>query len=180
MYDNPVTAGEQAGDNPIPRQALTRQVSFLLAQLGAHATQRFTDRIAPLGLTPPDIGVLRMIAMSPGRSQRALAEELGVVPSRVVALLDNLDRKGLVERRRSTTDRRNHELHPTPAAYQLMGELWPLLQTHEADLTAALSPAERDQLASLLGRIAEQQGLDVGVHPGYQRGNSPATDEKKG
>ncbi|WP_245560053.1 MarR family winged helix-turn-helix transcriptional regulator [Nocardia asiatica] len=152
-------------------RAVVQQHSGRPARLfiDTHATQRFTDRIAPRGLTPPDIGVLRMIAMSPGRSQRSLAEELGVVPSRVVALLDNLDRKGLVERRRSTTDRRNHELHPTPAAYQLMGELWPVLQSHEADLTAALSPAERDQLASLLVRVAEQQGLDVGIHAGYQR-----------
>ncbi|MET9216398.1 MULTISPECIES: MarR family winged helix-turn-helix transcriptional regulator [unclassified Nocardia] len=169
-----MTESEQ--EDALPRPP-GRQVAFLLAQLGAHAAQRFAERIAAFGLTPPDIGVLRMVLAAPGRSQRALAADLGVVPSRVVALLDNLDRLGLVERRRSATDRRNHELHPTQAAFALMGDLWPVLQAHEADLTAALSPAEHDQLADLLARVADQQGLDPGVHPGFARLPARAADE---
>ncbi|QLE75423.1 MarR family transcriptional regulator [Streptomyces rectiverticillatus] len=50
-----------------------------------------------------------MIATRPGLSRRALAADLGVVPSRVVTLVDHLDGKGLVERRRSTEDRRNQQ-----------------------------------------------------------------------
>ncbi|MEV6136509.1 MarR family winged helix-turn-helix transcriptional regulator [Nocardia sp. NPDC051990] len=162
-------AFEQASGSPGPQRSGGPQVAFLLAQLGSHAAQRFSERIAALELTPPDVGVLRMIAMDPGGSQRALAEKLGVVPSRVVALIDHLANKGLVERRRSTTDRRNHELHPTAAARELMISLWPVVQAHEADITSALTPEERDQLAALLVRIAEQQGLDNDVHPGYRR-----------
>ncbi|MFE9582373.1 MarR family winged helix-turn-helix transcriptional regulator [Nocardia sp. NPDC006044] len=145
-----------------------RAVSFGLAQLGAHATQRFSERIAEIGLTPPEVGILRMIAAEPGRSQRSLAAALGVVPSRVVALIDPLDSKGFVERRRSATDRRNHELHLTPAAGELLARLAAVAVAHEAELTSALSDTEYRQFADLLDRLVAARELSPGVHPGYR------------
>ncbi|MEV6562765.1 MarR family winged helix-turn-helix transcriptional regulator [Nocardia sp. NPDC051756] len=145
-----------------------RAVAFGLAQLGAHATQRFSERIAEIGLTPPEVGILRMIAADPGRSQRSLAAALGVVPSRVVALIDPLDNKGLIERRRSATDRRNHELHLTPAAGKLLARLATVAVAHETELTAALSDAEYRQFADLLDRLVAARELAPGVHPGYR------------
>ncbi|MFI9505696.1 MarR family winged helix-turn-helix transcriptional regulator [Nocardia sp. NPDC052566] len=165
-----MTEVEQGGDAPRPPM---RAVAFQLAQLGAHAAQRFAERIGEIGLTPPDVGLLRMIASEPGRSQRSLAAELGVVPSRVVALIDGLDSRGLVERRRSPTDRRNHELHLTPEAQKLLGRMAEVALAHESDIRGALSDAEYEQLADLLGRIAGQQGLTPGVHPGYQHMRLP-------
>ncbi len=166
MYDRVVIEAEQEDAQHPPR---TRAVTFLLAQIGAHAAQRFAERISDLELSPPDIGLLRMIATQPGRSQRSLSAELGVVPSRVVTLIDNLDHKGLVERRRSATDRRNHELHLTPKAQQLMGQVWQIATAHEGDICAGLDDTEYEHLATLLNRIAEQQQLTPGVHPGYRR-----------
>ncbi|MGY0232175.1 MarR family winged helix-turn-helix transcriptional regulator [Longispora urticae] len=151
-----------------PRQTPSG-AAFLLAQLGSHAAARFAERVGELGLTPPDVGLLRMIAGRPGRSQQSLALDLGVVPSRVVALIDNLDRKGLVERRRSTGDRRNYELHLTDEARRVMGRMAAIGSAHEDELLAALDAGERAQLAELLERVAGQQGLTPGVHPGYRR-----------
>ncbi|MET8870912.1 MarR family winged helix-turn-helix transcriptional regulator [Nocardia sp. NPDC004604] len=168
-----MSEAEQGDAQPPPR---TRAVTYLLTQLGAHAAQRFAELISDLDLTPPDIGLLRMIATQPGRSQRSLSAELGVVPSRIVTLIDHLDRKGLVERRRGATDRRNHELHLTPKAQQLMGQVWQLGQAHEADICASLNDAEYEQLATLLNRIADQQHLKPGVHPGYRRTSLPPSD----
>lgn len=110
-----------------------------------------------------------MIATQPGRSQQSLAADLGVVPSRVVALIDQLDRKGLVERRRSTTDRRNHELHLTADAQQVMGRVRQLASEHEEEICSALDEDQRAQLTGLLQAVADQQGLTPGVHPGYRR-----------
>ncbi|GGS82436.1 MarR family winged helix-turn-helix transcriptional regulator [Nonomuraea spiralis] len=144
-------------------------VAFLLAQLGAHAAGRFAARVAELGLSPADVGLLRMIAFQPGRSQQSLAADLGVVPSRVTAMLDPLDRAGLVERRRSAGDRRNHELHLTAEGTRVMEDVKRTAMAHEADLTSCLSPDQRGQLLALLELVADDQGLTPGVHPGYRR-----------
>lgn len=162
-------AAEEPGEpEPAPPARPPRGAAFLLTQLGTHAAERFAARVAGLGLTPPDIGLLRTIATRPGRSQRALAAELGVVPSRVVALIDHLDGKGLVERRRSTEDRRNHELYLSEEGGRLLGEVGGIAAAHEDDILSALDDDQRDRLTELLGLVAAQQGLTPGVHPGYR------------
>ena len=143
--------------------------AFLVAQVGAHAAGRFAERVEALGLTPPEVGLLRMIAGAPGRSQQSVAADMGVVPSRVVAILDLLDHKGLVERRPGVTDRRHHALHLTDDGRQVLMEMRQLARAHDDDVCAALDPQERVQLAGLLQRIADQQGLTPGVHPGYRQ-----------
>ncbi|HUO27485.1 MAG TPA: MarR family winged helix-turn-helix transcriptional regulator [Candidatus Aquilonibacter sp.] len=145
-----------------------RGVAFLLAQLGAHGAQRFGERVAKIGLSPPDAGLLGKIASDPGIGQQALAAHLGVMPSRMVALVDELENKGIVERRRSMEDRRNHELHLTQRGRQVMGELSRIAAEHEESLCASLNREERTQLRDLLRCIADEQGLTPGVHPGYR------------
>ena len=90
-------------------------LAFLLSQVGAHAAAVFADRLAPLNLTPPHAGILRVIRQANGLSQQALGEKLGMFPSRLVALLDELEQRGLVERRDNPADRRSYALHLTRA-----------------------------------------------------------------
>jgi DNA-binding MarR family transcriptional regulator len=156
-----------AGTEP-PRPAGRFGVAFLLAQLGGHAAVRYGERISELGLTRPQSGLLLAIARGPGRSQQALAAELGTPPSRLVALLDGLDRQGAIERRRNPADRRHHAVHLTDAGRDLMRRLAAVSAAHEAELTANLDDAEHEQLRVLLARLAGQQGLTPGVHPGYR------------
>ena len=73
-------------------------VAFLLAQIGHHAAGLFAERMEQLDLTPPHAGILRAIAAEPGRSQQALSRQLGLLPSRVVAYVDELEDRGYVER----------------------------------------------------------------------------------
>jgi DNA-binding MarR family transcriptional regulator len=143
--------------------------AFLLAQLGAHAAGRYAEKVAALDLDPAQTGVLHLIARRPGQSQQALADRLGVAASRVVALVDGLESRGLLARRRSVTDRRNYELDLTDEGQQLLGRLREVAKAHEADVTAALDADERAQLVGLLQKVADQQGLMPGVHPGYRR-----------
>jgi len=88
-------------------------VAFLLAQVGQHAADMFAERISPEGLTPAQAGILAAISAEPGQSQQALSNHFGVLPSRMVAFLDDLEERGYVERRRNPTDRRLHALHLT-------------------------------------------------------------------
>lgn len=143
--------------------------AFLLAQLGAHAADRFGERIEVLGISPPHAGILRMIATTPACNQQGLAERLGVLPSRMVILIDELAEKGLVERSRSQKDRRHSELALTKAGGQMLEKLSKLAAEHEADLCAALTLEERDTLAMLCRKIVAHQGLTPDVHPGYRK-----------
>jgi DNA-binding MarR family transcriptional regulator len=142
--------------------------AFLLAQLGAHAAQVFAERIAALELTPAQAGLLRLLAADPGRSQRELAGDLGMPPSRFVPFADDLEERGLIERRRNTGDRRQYALHLTAKGRDLLAELRAAGSAHEQQICQALSGDERQQLTALLDRIARQQGLTPGVHPGYR------------
>ena len=144
-------------------------VAFLLAQLGAHAAAAFAERIRPLQLTPPQAGVLRRLAQFPGQSQRELADALGMHAPRLVALIDELEDRGLVARDRDPGDRRNYAISLTDEGRQLLAELARVARQHEDTITAALDDSERAQLLTLLRRIAEEQNLRPGVHPGFRR-----------
>jgi DNA-binding MarR family transcriptional regulator len=143
--------------------------AFLLAQLGAHAADRFGERTKKLGLAPRHAGILRMIAASPSCNQQMLAKRLGVLPSRMVVLIDELADKCLVERRRSKKDRRHSELVLTNKGQRMLEKLSRLAAEHEADLCASLTAKERETLAALGRKIVHQQGLTPDVHPGYRK-----------
>ena len=147
--------------------------AFLLAQLGAHAAGRYAEKVAALELDPAQTGVLHLIARRPGQSQQALADQLGVAASRVVALVDGLESRGLLARQRSATDRRNYELHLTDDGQELLTRLREVAVAHEKDVTTALTADERARLIELLQKVADQQGLTPGVHPGYRRLPTP-------
>jgi DNA-binding MarR family transcriptional regulator len=162
-----------------PAKHQTGGIAFLLAQLGQHAADRFAARIAQLDLIPAQAGILRAIAMGPGRSQQALSEQLGLLPSRVVAFVDDLEQRGLVERRRSTEDRRLNALFLTPGGTEMMGAIGRLGKAHEADITAGLSREQRAALIETLTLIAARQQLTPGVHPGYKSiGRGPADADR--
>jgi DNA-binding MarR family transcriptional regulator len=143
-------------------------VAFLLAQLGAHAASRFGERMAEHDLSAPQAGILRTLASQPGPSQQELAEALGLLPSRVVAFVDELETAGLVVRARDAGDRRRNTLLLTPAGRSALATIARAGKEHERELTAGLSSPERAQLLELLRRIADEQGLIAGVHPGYR------------
>src|SRR5213593_1457431 len=129
-------------------------IAFLLAQIGAHAAQRFAERIAALDLTPPQAGLLRAIATQPGRSQQAVATQLGVPPSRFVHLVDVLEQRGLVRRQRNETDRRLYALHLTAEGDELMAKLHAAGAAHEEDICAGLTTDQRHALREALRHIA--------------------------
>src|SRR5579875_1839806 len=147
--------------------------AFLLAQVGAHAAKRFAEHLEPLDLTPPQAGILRRLANSAGISQRDLAGRLGLHPSRLVAILDEMEAADLVVRQPHPEDRRLYSLHLTEKGKERMVELGRVARQHNESLCAGLSSDERTQRTALLQKVADQQGLTRGVHPGYSTLGKP-------
>jgi len=144
-------------------------VAFLLAQVGAHAAAKFAERLEALKLSPGQAGILRAIGAEPGLSQQDLADLLGMFPSRLVLVLDELEGAGLVQRRANARDRRTYALHLTGRGNEILQQAGRIAREHQQALCAGLSAQERETLAELLSRIARQQGLTPGIHPGYRQ-----------
>ena len=149
------------------------RLAFLLAQVGGHAASQFAARLTVLQLTPPDAGILRLLGMGAGISQQELSAKLGIHPSRLVAILDALEHRGFVQRKPNPADRRQYALHLTPSGKKILDEIGVLGRQHGEALCASLSPRERETLTDLLLKIAAEQGLTPGVHPGYRQMKSP-------
>jgi DNA-binding MarR family transcriptional regulator len=160
---------------PPAEQLRVPGVAFLLSQLGYYSSRRWKVRLAPLGLDPRQVMVLRRLAGDEGRSQQALGDALQIPPSRMVALVDALEQRGLLRRRPSPSDRRVRTLHLTKEGRRLLGEIMEISVEHEQELCRGLQPADREQLLTLLNRLAAEQGLAEGVHPGAA---DPDPDER--
>ena len=141
----------------------------MLVQIGAHAAAKFADLLVPFKFTPPQAGILGVISRENGLSQQALADLLGMFPSRLVLMLDELEQAGLIERRPHNSDRRVYALHLTLRGKKAVHAITRVAREHEDALCAALNASERETLARLLSRIADEQQLRPGVHPGYRR-----------
>lgn len=102
------------------------------------------------------------------RSWQAIAGRLGMAPSRLVSLVDDMEQRGLIERRRDPADRRKRALHLTAERGRIMGQLGRAAAAHEDAVCAALDIEERQQLEALLRPIAADQHLDSGIHPSYR------------
>ncbi|OMH31432.1 MarR family winged helix-turn-helix transcriptional regulator [Tersicoccus sp. Bi-70] len=140
------------------------RVPFLLSQLGSVAADRFAAGARDAGVSPSEAGVLRLVGRQPGSSQREVARSAGVVPSRMVPLVDGLEDRGLLARERSATDRRTYALRLTPAGSAVLAALGGVARGLDDELTAALSSDDRDLLTGLLSRMVDGLGLDRDLH----------------
>jgi len=139
---------------------------FLLVQLGFHIAHAFKERLAPLGLEPRHFGMLTRLAANEGKSQQAIGELIGLNPTSMVFLVDELEQRGLVERRRNPADRRSYALYLTEPGRAKLREAQQAGSGHDHQLGASLSGAQRKQLTALLRRLAEEQGLSEDSLPG--------------
>jgi DNA-binding MarR family transcriptional regulator len=155
-----------AGGEPGPGTAGHDGFAYLLVQLGTHAARLFAERLAPLGLEPRHAGMLLRLAASEGKSQQAIGELIGLNPTRMVFLVDELEQRGLVERRRNDADRRSYALYLTGRGRDKLGELREAAARHSGDLGSSLSQAERGQLTALLRKLAREQGISEQSLPG--------------
>ena len=143
-----------------------RSVGFLISQLGFFSSRRFMLALEPLGIGPKDFLLMRFVAASDGQSQHALAERLGIPPSRMVALVDHLEDMGLLERRPDPDDRRVRGLFLTRKGRSVLEKAAKVAIDYETQLCAGINRKEREQLIDLLQKLQVTQTELRGVHPG--------------
>jgi len=138
--------------------ALMRHTGFLISRMGMVAQKQFAERMEELGLSPRMWGVLNVLEVEGEITQHALGKCVGSDPSSMVSTIDDLESRGLVERRRHPNDRRAHALHLTTKGRETLARGRELAMQAQADLLEPLSPEEREQLHDLLLRLALHAG----------------------
>ncbi|HEX2180099.1 MAG TPA: MarR family winged helix-turn-helix transcriptional regulator [Actinomycetota bacterium] len=154
--------------------------AFLLSQVGVHSSQLWRERMGKLGLDPRHVVLLRLVAAEEGKSQLSLGKRMRLPPSRMVAFVDELEGLGLLERRSNPEDRRMRALYLTGKGRRMLETVMTVSAEHEAELTRGLQPDDVDKLKELLTRVAAEQGLAPGVHPGVAFAGPSVASGRKG
>src|SRR3954468_20047516 len=133
---------------------LTDHTGYLLRTAFLRASGLAAETF-PAGTHPRDAGVLSMLQAMGPCSQQELSDSLHVNRTMMVKLIDGLEARGLVERRRNPDDRRSYALYPTTAGRKALAAMMPLMDSGEAALSATLTAAERDRLIELLHALVQ-------------------------
>lgn len=118
----------------------------------------FSETMQATQITPGQFGALALISANPGLTQSALARAIGIERSTMVAVIDTLEGRGLVERRPSPVDRRSYALVLSRDGKALLEQLRPLVRGHEDRIAGRLSGEERRLLIDLLRRVSDPSG----------------------
>jgi len=134
--------------------------SVLIAQLARGMRRRFEQAVAPLGLRPRQLLALHHLRERGPSAQQALTELLGVDASNLVAVLNDLEDAGLIERRRDRADRRRAIIELSSKGTQLLEDLDHAFREIDDEILATLTNTERATLNALLSRAAEHVADD--------------------
>ncbi|MDQ2897091.1 MAG: MarR family winged helix-turn-helix transcriptional regulator [Actinomycetota bacterium] len=135
--------------------ALVRNTGYLISRCGVYATRHFSERMEAIGLTPRMWGALNVLDAEGAVSQQQLGKAIGMDPSSMVGTIDELESRGLVQRRPHPTDRRVHALHLTDAGRDILTSGRGVARAAQEELLAPLDAEDRARLHDLLLRIAE-------------------------
>jgi DNA-binding MarR family transcriptional regulator len=137
-------------DEPGLLDQSVRRSGALIDYLARHLRRRSESALTPLGLRVRHLVALTVLRDRGDVTQRDLATALVLDSTNIVGLLNELETKRLVQRRRSAEDRRRHVVSLTEEGYRLLCDAEVALAAVEDEVFDALSPAQRDQLHDLL------------------------------
>ncbi len=152
------TSVTDLSSRPVQRVAkeLVASSGFLLARLGFGFKGKVVARLAEAGFEVYDYSVLAILAEGARETQATIADALTLDPSRLVALLDSLESRGLVVRQRDPHDRRRHVVTITSPGKRQLARLREMVRELEDEFLAPLDPGDRKTLHELLLRLCAQ------------------------
>jgi DNA-binding MarR family transcriptional regulator len=116
---------------------------------------RTAEALKSVGLTPALFAVLNVLGAREGAIQQELSSDMGIDPSTMVTLIDELESAGLAARRRHPRDRRAWEIAITPRGRRTLERARGLALRVQDDVLGGLSAAERNRLLALLHRALD-------------------------
>ena len=157
MNDRPTrdkdSAPRRRGRVEVDYGMLTELVGYHLRCAQSAVFDDFMRTMVKDGVTPGQFAVLVLIGSNPGASQSTIAKAIGVERSTMVAVIDGLEERGLVDRRVSKTDKRSYALRLTEEGAALTASLRKRVRDHERRIVSGLSGEEKRTLIGLLRRI---------------------------
>jgi len=147
-------AMEGKAGGTLPRE-LVASPAFLLARLGFEIKARSIVEFGGLGFTPYHFSVLALLEEGARETQATIADALRLDRSQLVGMLDSLEERGLIERRRDPQDRRRQSVSMTPSGKKALVSLRAIITRLQDEFLAPLSPQEREELHGLLLRLAQ-------------------------
>ena len=139
---------------PGPPKELRTSASFLLKRLGHVIKERMIGAFDEAGLSGYHHAVLALLDEEPRETQAMIADALGYDRSHLVGVLDELEERELIERRRDPSDRRRHVVSLTPAGKEALTHLRTVAKRVDDEFFEPLDAAERKTLKALLARLA--------------------------
>ena len=137
-------------------EELLESATFLLKRLGYAAKEQAMAAYEQTGLHPYHHAILIALGEGSHETQGSIADALGYDRGQLVGLLDELEERGLVERRRDPKDRRRHVVRLTPDGKRTLSRLRAVARQNEDEFLDPLSDEERATLHSLLLRLAHK------------------------
>jgi DNA-binding MarR family transcriptional regulator len=137
-----------------PPEELAGYTGFLLGYLGEKSRRNFIALLEPHGFHPREFGLMTVMAKRPGLTQHELATLARVDPSSMVALLDDLEARGVAERRIDPGDRRRRAVYLTEKGEEQMRVLQREARKAAKSFLAPLDESDRETLNALLRKLA--------------------------
>jgi DNA-binding MarR family transcriptional regulator len=133
----------------------------LLLKIGKAAERRLEKALKPSGLSSRHLGVLFEVQACP-TSQQDLVDSIGVDPSKLVGLLNDLEADGLIVRKRDPQDRRRHIVEVSAKGRARLEDVKKIASTVEEELLGGLDTDQRAELLVLLAQVADSTGIFEG------------------
>ena len=143
-----------ATTHPGPSRELLHSTTYLLKRLGFAVKERSYEAFDAIGAGPQQHAVLSLLEEGARETQGTIADALGYDRSQLVGLLDELEERGFVERRRDPDDRRRHLVNLTPDGKRALAEMRTASKRVEKEFLEPLDADERRQLQGLLSKLA--------------------------
>ena len=149
MTDRQAPAGPTLGGQALP-PSMRDRTTFLLYRAGELSHSMANDMLAPIRLTARQVGILTLVIELQPMNQKALGDQLRIDRTTMVTLIDDLEEKGYVSRRRHPGDRRAFLIEPTAAGRSAKAEAIKILDEQKRRFLAPLTPDQQEQLLAFL------------------------------